>query len=148
MNANATQDDVMMCSGTDTSDEGKILVDAREAAELLGVSLTTWRSLYRSGKTPKPIRLGRRILWKREEIKGCVDKVAKCSEEKILISDREAAELLGISRTTWWSLFNSGRTPKEIRLGRRILWRLEELKDWVDEGCPSRYNWEWKGAGV
>ncbi len=67
-------------------------------------------------------------------------------EEKILVSAREAAGLLGISRTTWLSLYNSGKTPKAIRLGRRILWRLEELKDWVDEGCPSRYNWKWKGA--
>ena len=32
--------------------------------------------------------------------------------------------------------------PKPVRLGRRVVWRVEELKAWVDAGCPPLHKWD------
>ncbi len=41
-----------------------LLVDAKGAARLCGVSMRTWWSLHAAGKIPLPVRLGRRTLWR------------------------------------------------------------------------------------
>lgn len=58
--------------------------------------------------------------------------------EKLLLSDKEAAELLGIGRTLFWGLHSSGRLPLPVRLGRRTLWRRDLLEKFVEWNCPAR----------
>ena len=41
-----------------------LLVDARGAAALCGVSRAHWLALNSSGRVPMPVRLGRRVLWR------------------------------------------------------------------------------------
>lgn len=55
---------------------GGLLVDARTAARICSVSLTTWRKLNSIGKTPEGIKLGRRVLWNRLELERWVN--ARC----------------------------------------------------------------------
>ena len=43
-----------------------LLLDAKSAASLCGVGRTLWLSLAASGRTPAPVRLGRRVLWNRD----------------------------------------------------------------------------------
>lgn len=64
------------------------------------------------------------------------------NRERILINAHEVAALLGIGRTTWLSLHSAGKTPSEIRLGRSVKWRREELLKWTEAGCPIREKWE------
>jgi predicted DNA-binding transcriptional regulator AlpA len=59
----------------------------------------------------------------------------------LLIDADEAAALANVSRSTWWKLHASGRCPAPVKLGGRTLWRREELRRWVDHGCPSRARW-------
>ena len=67
--------------------------------------------------------------------------------QPLLVPAAEAARLCGVSRAFWYSLLSAGRTPVPIRLGRRTLWRVSELKEWVEAGCPARERWEaLKGA--
>lgn len=66
--------------------------------------------------------------------------VSKC--EPLLLSAQEAAELLGIGKTLFWQLHSAGRIPLPVKLGRRTLWRREELLGWVRKGCPSRDKWQ------
>ena len=40
-----------------------LLLDARQAAALCGVSERTWWTLSSANKTPMPVRLGNRTLW-------------------------------------------------------------------------------------
>ncbi len=61
--------------------------------------------------------------------------------EKLLLSDKEAAELLGIGRTLLWGLHSAGKIPLPVRLGRRTLWNVEELRNWTAAGCPARDRW-------
>ena len=61
--------------------------------------------------------------------------------EAALLDAREAAAMCGISRSLWLALHNSGGIPLPVRLGRRVLWRKEELSAWIKAGCPSRQVW-------
>ena len=57
-----------------------LLVDAPTAASLCGVCRATWWSLNAQGHVPRPIHLGRRTLWSREELQewiryGCPPRI-------------------------------------------------------------------------
>ena len=60
----------------------------------------------------------------------------------LLMDARAASALCGVSVRTWWALHSAGRTPLPVRLGRRTLWRADELADWCKAGCPARDRWE------
>lgn len=60
--------------------------------------------------------------------------------DKLLLSAGEAASVLGISRSALYALHSSGRLPLPVKLGRRTLWRAEELRNWTRAGCPTRKN--------
>ena len=63
--------------------------------------------------------------------------------DKLLLSAREAASSLGISRSSFYSLLSSGRIgPMGIRLGGRVLFCRAELEAWVAAGCPARCKWQ------
>ena len=58
-----------------------ILVDAKAAATMLGICRSSWLTHLIAGKTPEPVRIGRRVLWNRAELVRWVE--AKCpSREK------------------------------------------------------------------
>lgn len=64
------------------------------------------------------------------------------TENALLISDREAAALAGISRATWWRLHAAAKTPAAVKLGRRCLWIKAEVVGWIDARCPDRRTLE------
>lgn len=45
-----------------------IMVTREQAAALCGVGTTLWDELTDAGKNPTPRRLGRRVLWLKEEL--------------------------------------------------------------------------------
>lgn len=53
-----------------------------------------------------------------------------------------AAELSGVSVSLWHKLKASGRVPRPVRLGRRVVWLVEELRAWLAAGAPSCERWE------
>ena len=62
--------------------------------------------------------------------------------DPLLVGADDAAKLLGIGRSLFYSLHSSGQLgPLPIRLGRRALWRREELAAWIRAGCPGRTRW-------
>ena len=60
----------------------------------------------------------------------------------LLLDSEQAAILCGVGRSLWWSLHSAGRVPLPVKLGRRTLWRREELESWIRAGCPARDKWE------
>jgi hypothetical protein len=52
--------------------------------------------------------------------------------------------LLDISRSQWYRLYDSGRTPlPAARLGtRKPVYRVAELESWLAAGCPDRETWQ------
>jgi predicted DNA-binding transcriptional regulator AlpA len=65
------------------------------------------------------------------------------ANSRLLANVDDAREMLGgISRTTFYSLISSGRTPRPVRVGGRQFFNVTELRDWIDAGCPAREAWE------
>jgi predicted DNA-binding transcriptional regulator AlpA len=58
--------------------------------------------------------------------------------EPLRVDARAASAMLGVGRTLWLNLVASGRAPRPVRLGRRVLWVREELIKWVRNKCPRQ----------
>ena len=64
----------------------------------------------------------------------------KPPEDKgLLIDSRQAGKLLKVSDRTIWRMWNDGEMPQPIRIGRAVRWSYEELKAWVEAGCPKQH---------
>jgi predicted DNA-binding transcriptional regulator AlpA len=62
--------------------------------------------------------------------------------EPLLISDSEAAALIGISRAHFHRLRAAGKFgPRAIRLGRKVSYLRESVIGWCDAGCPDAATW-------
>jgi excisionase family DNA binding protein len=60
----------------------------------------------------------------------------------LLLNASQAADLLSLSRSTFYSLLSRGAIgPRPVRLGRSVRWPAEELRQWVEAGCPPRDKW-------
>ena len=63
---------------------------------------------------------------------------AECA---LLLNARQAARLCGCSERTWRGWHTMGLVPVPMHIGRSIFWRPEELRAWVEAGCPNRKKW-------
>lgn len=62
--------------------------------------------------------------------------------QPLAVGDTDAAHRLGIGRTLFRRLVNSGRAPAGIRLGGRAVWIVSELNEWLAAGAPGFDQWE------
>ena len=63
---------------------------------------------------------------------------AECALQPLVIGVDEFAALLQVSNRTIWRLVSSGEAPEPIRFGGSCRWRIEEVKNWIELGCPSQ----------
>lgn len=56
----------------------------------------------------------------------------------LLLSAQAAAAMCGKSLRTWRTWDAAGLVPKPVRIGRSTLWRADELRAWIIDGCPRR----------
>ena len=65
----------------------------------------------------------------------------------LLIPDRAAATMAGIGRATWHRLRAAGKIgPAAVRLGRAVRYRADEVRAWIDAGCPDARTWAAMGG--
>lgn len=62
--------------------------------------------------------------------------------EPCLVSAKTAAAMCGKSLRTWRTWDAAGWIPRPVRIGRSVLWRVDELREWIAAGCPRRTEWE------
>jgi len=74
--------------------------------------------------------------------------MAEATTDRLLLSAKEAAQLLGVSRSSFYSLLSSGRIgPVGIRFGRSVRWSVEEIRAWIlakdhrTGSLPNRDKW-------
>jgi excisionase family DNA binding protein len=64
---------------------------------------------------------------------------SRASDDRLLLSAKEAARRLSISPRLLWRLTNTGKMPC-VKLGRRVLYPADGLAEWVrtqtDAGTP------------
>ena len=53
------------------------------------------------------------------------------SQEPKLLSVKEVAGMLGISKRTVWSMTNAGEIPC-VRIRKRVLYRLDHVQGFID----------------
>lgn len=61
--------------------------------------------------------------------------------EPLLIPDKAAAALLGISRAHLHRLRSAGKFIEAVRLGRKLLFDRAELTAWAAARCPDLKTW-------
>jgi len=59
----------------------------------------------------------------------------------LLLSARDLAAMLRLGLRTIRSMDAAGRLPSPIRIGGSVRWRSEEIRAWLDAGCPDRETW-------
>jgi predicted DNA-binding transcriptional regulator AlpA len=59
----------------------------------------------------------------------------------LLIDVKTTAELLNVSERMVYRLADQKAAPTPIRLGALVRWRLAEIIEWIDDGCPSKWKW-------
>ena len=62
--------------------------------------------------------------------------------ERLLLRAEDAAALCSTSTRTWRTWGTIGKIPRPIHIGRIPFWRYDELKAWVEAGCPNRTTWD------
>ena len=68
---------------------------------------------------------------------------AKPNPDPILLDAKGVAALLGLGKNTVLRHDETGKLgPMAIKLGRRRLWRKDEILQWVEADCPGRARWQ------
>jgi predicted DNA-binding transcriptional regulator AlpA len=62
--------------------------------------------------------------------------------EPLLVGADKAAAMCGISPASWFRLKASGQTPAPVRLNRSVRYRVEDLRLWIELGCPDLNTFE------
>jgi len=77
------------------------------------------------------------------------DTPAPAGPDALAVDIADAARLLSISPSHLFALRRAGRFgPKPIKLGRSCRFRVDELRQWLEAGCPSAAVWRpAKGGG-
>lgn len=59
----------------------------------------------------------------------------------LVVDARRLAKLLcaGIRTVRTWDA--AGKLPAPLRIGGRVVWRVREIRDWLDAGAPDRDTW-------
>ena len=70
--------------------------------------------------------------------------------ELLMVDRKRAASIASVSIATWDRMNAGGKTPEPIHLSRGcVRWRLEDLRLWVELGCPDRKSFsELKQDGI
>lgn len=69
------------------------------------------------------------------------------TNERLLLSVAELADLLGVSERHIHNLRTQGQLPEPVRLGRVVRWDASEIRAWITAGAPPRGHWEGLRAG-
>jgi predicted DNA-binding transcriptional regulator AlpA len=56
--------------------------------------------------------------------------------EPLLVRAKEASRLCGVSPRKWADLQASGQIPPAYRLGGCVVWKLEDIRLWIQYDMP------------
>lgn len=64
----------------------------------------------------------------------------------LVVDAKALAKLLGLGVRTIRTHDAAGKLPAPVRIGGRVVWRVAEIRDWLDAGAPDRETWEARRA--
>jgi len=62
--------------------------------------------------------------------------------EPLLVNTKGLQEMLRLSASAIHLKRKRRELPFPVRIGRCVRWNVQELKAWVEFGCPNTYQWE------
>jgi predicted DNA-binding transcriptional regulator AlpA len=66
---------------------------------------------------------------------GNVEKIK--TDEPLLVTAREVSQMLRVSLRTLGRMRSAGDVPASIKVGGNVRWRLQDIREWIENGCPS-----------
>ncbi len=62
-------------------------------------------------------------------------------QSRLVVDARRLAPLLcaGVRTVRTWDA--AGKLPAPIRIGGRVVWRVDEIRAWLAAGAPNRETW-------
>lgn len=60
----------------------------------------------------------------------------------LVVDAARLAKLLGMGVRTIRTHDATGRLPAPVRIGGRVVWRVDEIRAWLAAGAPNRDEWE------
>lgn len=70
------------------------------------------------------------------------------SEQRILVTDKEAAGLLSIGKSTFWANVKKGLLPPPIKIGGATRWRVSDLLQCVEASLTTTASSAGAGAST
>jgi excisionase family DNA binding protein len=58
--------------------------------------------------------------------------------EPLLIPVEQVGAILNVSTRTVWRLLSTKRLPEPVRIGGSVRWRLDQVRQWIEAGCPPQ----------
>jgi len=72
----------------------------------------------------------------------------RTTAESLLVTVGDLCRMLSISRSSFFSLRSASRIPlTPVRLNSKLLYRRDEVEQWVAQGCPPCGRWDWQPRG-
>lgn len=64
------------------------------------------------------------------------------ADSPLVVDAKRLAKLLsaGVRTVRTWDA--AGKIPAPIRIGGRVVWRVDEIRAWLTAGAPGRDEWE------
>ena len=59
----------------------------------------------------------------------------------LVVAAKALATMLDVSHRTVRVWDAAGRLPTPVRVGVKVVWRIDEVHDWLDADCPDRATW-------
>ncbi len=58
--------------------------------------------------------------------------------ELVCITAKQLAAILSVSKRTLYRMRSAGQLPSPLRIGGVVRWRLDEIINWIEAGCPTK----------
>ncbi len=116
-------------------------------------------SLFRNStifNDPTSLQSKRHLIRQIETIDKIIATIEKPPDRSIIPDDAELLTIPQVARLLGWGESvvrqrnDKGLLPMPLRFGGTIQWNRQELKEWMEQGCPPRQKWELlkQGKGV
>lgn len=97
---------------------------------------------------PTSLQSKRRLRKQIETIPKIIAAIEKPPDRSIIPDDAELLTIPQVALLTGWGESvvrqrdGQGLLPAPLRFGGTIQWNRQELKEWMEQGCPPRQKWE------